>query len=74
MAIQYWRHRNSGEVYVVSTDKAGCVVDAAGPLPQREVTQDNLDEALGWGYDGDPELAEDIDQTQDDYLLVELDR
>lgn len=66
MTNQFWRHARSGEVYAVRVEDDH-VVRASGPLYHSEVRVDLLDDIVtnAIGHD----LADDIDATQDDYLL-----
>lgn len=62
---QLWRHRQSGEVYVVRV-LGSEVLEAAGPLYASE-----QDRAIMDGFDGDPKVTEDIREAAGDFVLHE---
>lgn len=63
MEIQIWRHRQSGERYVVAL-QGERVIDAAGPLHHSEIAA-----ARAGDYNGDAELRDDIDGDQESYAV-----
>lgn len=65
--MQLWRHRKSGDLYVIRLggDNEPVVVDATGPLHHSEV-----DTALRGDFDSDPELADWINENGDDFDWV----
>jgi hypothetical protein len=67
MVNQYWNHTSSGETYAVQFN-IGHVISACGPLPYTEVTAANLDQ---WNFNDAPEDATWIDESQDDFKIVE---
>lgn len=71
MTQQYYRHKLSGETYVVEVDEQHAVTAIAGPLHYSEVAADNLGQ-----YDmvtiADPDDLEWYQANADDFMLVEL--
>lgn len=66
MNIQIWQHKTSGDKYVVEVDGPK-VLAACGPLHFSEVNKARL---VG-GVNPDPDLAEDMNENEDIYRLVE---
>ncbi len=60
---ELWRHRQSGEVYAVRV-LGSEVLEAAGPLHHTEQRG-----ALTGGFDGDPDVTEDIREAAGDFVL-----
>ena len=60
--VALWRHRTSGERYIVELSD-GHVVNAAGPVYYADI--DAMLDTGDWA--GDAELADDIEAHQDDY-------
>jgi hypothetical protein len=66
MAINYWQHITSGEIYAVETDDFGTVKNAAGPLHHTEYQIRPEDGMWEW----DEDTAEGIYETADEYKLA----
>jgi len=64
---QVWRHKTSGELFIVLIDETGGVVQAVQPY-----SMDDLNLCLTDGWNDDPELAEAINEDQDQYDLAVL--
>jgi len=64
---QYWGYKSSGETYAVQL-KNEHVISACGPLHHTEVTTTNLN---SWNFNNAPEDAVWIDESQDEFILVE---
>lgn len=63
----FWRHRNSGEVYAIRTDN-GKVIGCCGPLAYDEV---NASDLPYYYYDDNPEDAEWAQEHEAHFALVE---
>lgn len=67
MRYELWQHRRSGEIYAVALNGNGRVVMATGPLPHADLAA-GIKALAENAYE--PDLAADIDATQDDYVLA----
>jgi hypothetical protein len=66
MQSHLWQHKSSGERYAVMFDDLGHICCAVGPLHHSE---QQIEPSMV-SINSDAELAEAIDQSQDDYNWV----
>jgi hypothetical protein len=64
IARELWQHRASGEVYAVQLDEQSQVTAAAGPLQS-----DEHQATIAGEFDGRPGLAEEINESREQYEL-----
>ena len=69
MMAQIWAHARSGDTYVVVVDDDDQIVEAAGPLHYSEILP-----ALAGDFTYDPEVAEGIEATRDEYRVLDRER
>lgn len=76
MATQIWKHRTSGEQFIVDADEAGVVVMAEGPLAQEWVEEyvENVENGEDFWIVDDVEQGEElagaINDRTDEYRVV----